>query len=199
MGENNSYLLHCTTSLLANIYHLSENEYIRKSIERRASYEYTNEIIELSYNEIGNIIRKTDNNIKTVKWERFEQASSLKIIDNELKELLIDLTRLRNKTVHTNMKINKNLLVFHRLINYITIGYAVFNISTYIDFLSFSNFRSHKKQNNVLYIDKKYIEEELIKNIIDKDIVYKSINKLAKDKSFRNIKIDFNQYTNLFS
>src|ERR1019366_5209826 len=119
-----SKLLHHPFRFLQGIYPLSREQYRQKSLARRASYSYLNEIVETAFNATGSLALLITTEIGNTYKERFDRTAELGILPESVCRELARLARLRNKAIHNNPLFDSQLLLYDRMIELIVTGFA---------------------------------------------------------------------------
>ena len=151
------YFFHYSNHLLLDIYPLSRAQYKKKSMPRRASYDYLNQIIENAYKTTQYIMKAVGvSPVGSTYYQRFHQAKVLNVFPTDLADALIDFSHVRNKAVHENFKVNETLELYDKLIELITVGFALFEL-----FGAFEYGINNGIPENITYdeivVDKKYL------------------------------------------
>jgi|GEM_PF-6768931 len=120
--------IHYAFHVLWDIYPLSEDEYRMMSVERRASYDYLVQIIEMGYKLVG-IVLKNQGEFPVKGYRaRFIQAQEANILSNTFVRILNEFALLRNKSVHENKRINKELSLYPQLGSLVLVGFALWEL-----------------------------------------------------------------------
>lgn len=118
-------LWHYPANILADIYPLSRNEYRRANLARRASYDYLTQTVEASAEWCRDQIReRVGESVEVTLQHTFLSAARMQIVPDNLGNDLASLARLRNMTVHENVRVDETLLVYDRLLKLALVGIA---------------------------------------------------------------------------
>jgi uncharacterized protein YutE (UPF0331/DUF86 family) len=117
-------LLHHPFRFLQGIYPLTREQYRQKSLARRASYSYLNEIVEVAFNATGSLALLITTEIGNTYKERFARSAELGILPMSVCRELGRLAWLRNKAIHNNPLFDSQLLLYDRMIDLIVTGFA---------------------------------------------------------------------------
>ena len=118
-------LFHYAFHLLIDIYPLSEMEYTRSSIHRRASYSYLTQIVEGIHDVLKLLILSLNNEPENSYFKRIIQAECLGLIPPNLTESLIQFQRMRNRCVHENRRFNRASSLYDHLLELILVSLAI--------------------------------------------------------------------------
>jgi uncharacterized protein YutE (UPF0331/DUF86 family) len=194
-GSNN--LLHYTTNLLALVYPLSTEEYQESSLARRASYDYSVQIIEYSFTSIGGVLSSLNvKPIESQKRRRFLQAQNERILTPELVNAIIELIRKRNLIVHENVEIDDTLAIYGDMIMFILVGYTMFNILSQCDIAMSSNMLKFDGWTKEVVLDKNYLSSQMTQNINSERDLIKAQQRLEQEKRVPTFRIDLEELTN---
>jgi uncharacterized protein YutE (UPF0331/DUF86 family) len=128
-GRDVANLLHYAGHVLVDLFPLSSRTYKDRSLDRRASYSYLNEIVEAGHRVLATALRANGFQIGDSYRERVELASTHGLLPATLARDLLMLKTLRNRATHENPVVNEGSEVHTALLALAAVGFAMFQLS----------------------------------------------------------------------